>query len=494
MKVGKWIRDAAVAVALGAAALAVWAGVQALVQSSASSPAGRSSLFTVTRRDLHIALEESGTLMARSAERIVPGIERMIRVTYIAPEGTLVRKGDVVARIAVPDLDQDILRMERSLTEAIGDYRLAVVDLEIEREDARVGGAKASTAYAEARNELRKFTEIEAALEERRRAIRVDESRARLARARERLRTLPGYLQEGFAAPDALAQAQMEVRRAEHALWQAGENLRLYRTFEQPMGAARKRIDVTRKKSELEASRKRGDVRVKHHAMRLLGLRREIERMHEEWERLVSYKKRTVLKAPREGLVIHGDLTERLFDDEMVVYSEGGTWGDETLLTLPDLGALYVLLQIPQDRIYMLRTGMEARVRVAGKGREHLRGRIVRIAELAAASNWRTEELAFEVEVSLDDSAETLKPNSTVKVDIEIDRLRSVLAVPLHAIHRRKGRTFCTVAGPAGPLAAEVKTGRKGRFFVEVKSGLREGERIHLGRGHESTPGGKEDR
>jgi multidrug efflux pump subunit AcrA (membrane-fusion protein) len=52
--------------------------------------------------------------------------------------------------------------------------------------------------------------------------------------------------------------------------------------------------------------------------------------------------------------------------------------------------------------------------------------------------------------------------------------------VPIEAIFQREGKTFARVKGTMGVEERPVTTGRSSNSFVEILSGLEEGERVAL--------------
>jgi HlyD family secretion protein len=73
-----------------------------------------------------------------------------------------------------------------------------------------------------------------------------------------------------------------------------------------------------------------------------------------------------------------------------------------------------------------------------------------------------------------------LKPDMTASVTILLDARPGVLAVPAEAVKREKGKTlvYVLVNGKAEPR--EIKTGWKDGPWIEVASGLKEGETVLL--------------
>ena len=82
--------------------------------------------------------------------------------------------------------------------------------------------------------------------------------------------------------------------------------------------------------------------------------------------------------------------------------------------------------------------------------------------------------------ITIDEEVQQLKPGMTAVVDIHVDHLRDIVAVPIQAILQVKDETWCYVHSQGVSERRFVDLGRTNDKFVEIKSGLRVGERVVL--------------
>jgi macrolide-specific efflux system membrane fusion protein len=73
-----------------------------------------------------------------------------------------------------------------------------------------------------------------------------------------------------------------------------------------------------------------------------------------------------------------------------------------------------------------------------------------------------------------------LRPEMTASVTILLEGRRGVLAVPTQAVKRERGKNIVYLAGTAQPKPQEVKIGWKDNQWVEIVSGLEEGQTVML--------------
>jgi multidrug efflux pump subunit AcrA (membrane-fusion protein) len=81
----------------------------------------------------------------------------------------------------------------------------------------------------------------------------------------------------------------------------------------------------------------------------------------------------------------------------------------------------------------------------------------------------------------------------SAKVEVIIDELYDVLSVPIQTVTTQEGVKLCYVVTGSGPEKREVETGAFNNDFVEIKSGLVEGDKVLLNppRVSELEAGGK---
>jgi multidrug efflux pump subunit AcrA (membrane-fusion protein) len=82
--------------------------------------------------------------------------------------------------------------------------------------------------------------------------------------------------------------------------------------------------------------------------------------------------------------------------------------------------------------------------------------------------------------IAIENSQGRLKPDMTATVTIALDERADVVAVPDKALRRERGKTVVRVEGTAGPTSREVKVGLRGGGYVEIVSGVEDGERVVL--------------
>ena len=204
------------------------------------------------------------------------------------------------------------------------------------------------------------------------------------------------------------------------------------------------------------------------------------------------------LLAKKAGLVVYG-----AGGDQMVYYGnqepirEGATVRErQAIITIPDLSRMSVNVKIHESHIKKVKKGLKARITVDAFPDELLTGEITKVGVLPDSQNrWMSPDLkVYLTTVTIDGAHDWVKPGMSAMAEIFVDKLDDVVYIPIQAVSPSDGKQICYVAGGFKPERREIEIGEFNDEFIEVKSGLREGERVllRLPEGVESNRNGLE--
>jgi HlyD family secretion protein len=146
------------------------------------------------------------------------------------------------------------------------------------------------------------------------------------------------------------------------------------------------------------------------------------------------------------------------------------------LIRVQDLAHLVVTLDLSEFDVSRTRIGAPALISVDALGGKEFGGHV---SDVALSGNDSGGVVNFPVIIALNSSRGRLRPGMSVSARIIIRSRRDVVRVPLDAIVDRGGRSTVTVKSSSGALVQRtVKTGLEGKTFIEVRSGVRAGERV----------------
>jgi HlyD family secretion protein len=430
-----------------AAALMAVAGSGAPPTSSDRRVAGLPSAV-VRRTDLEVTFGGGGnvgsskfTMVSCEAEHLGDGAGAMT-ILSLVPEGTLVKKGDVLCRLDSSDYEELVRQQEIELERSTSEKAQAELDLK---------------AAEEALREYRDGQAVQSELELRGKVTLAEADRSK---AKNRLAWVRKMLARKYVSAAEVTAQEDAWLRTEVALAQANSDYRHFRLF-------------TRPKVTLELEAKIAGFREKL-AYSTMCVRSNRERL----EHLKKQVELCTIHAPHDGFVVHCELA--WFEDPKV--REGiQVYQGQPLCSLPDLAGLNVEMSVHESIVDRIRPGMPARIRVGSRPDRILAGHVESIDPLPRR-NWRVglDVFHFMAKVKIDEVVPGVLPLMSADVEVVTDRRPNALVVPAEAVTYEDDRPLCYVAGPTGLRRRPIRVGKAGRDLVEVLGGLAEGEEVIL--------------
>ena len=187
------------------------------------------------------------------------------------------------------------------------------------------------------------------------------------------------------------------------------------------------------------------------------------------------------LRALKPGLVVYGGGGDRRFYSGEDQIREGATVRErQPIITIPDMTQMSVRVKIHESHIKKIKKGMTARIQVDAFPDKHLTGDVSKVGVLPDSQDrWMNPDMkVYLTTIDIDGTHDWVKPGMSAKVEIEVNLLEDVVYVPIQAITPSAGKHLCYVANGAEPESREVEIGEFNDEFIEVKKGLKEGERV----------------
>lgn len=190
------------------------------------------------------------------------------------------------------------------------------------------------------------------------------------------------------------------------------------------------------------------------------------------------------LRAKKSGLVVYG-----ASGDDMVFYGgeerirEGASVRErQVILTIPDLSRMSVKVRIHESYIKKVAKGQKARITVDAFPDEVLTGEVTKVGVLPDSQNrWMNPDMkVYLTTITIDGSHDWVKPGMSAKVEILVNHIDDCVRVPVQAVSPDGDKQVCYVAGGLKPERREVQVGDFNDEFIEIKGGLKEGERVLL--------------
>jgi HlyD family secretion protein len=414
-------------IVVAATVLLGWAGYREYIARSA---AGIPDITVpVTGADPAITVTEQGELESSAATETHCEVEGdQNKIVTLLPEGSPVKKGDVVITFDTEQLKKTLVEQEVKTRLAEGKTILARGELEAVRNKALGDTAKADLALKLAEFDRDKYLEGEYRVEDAKKKGLISVEEEELQAAKEKLAGLRRLVKKGFAPPESLRLKELEIDNKALTLSNNKADLTVLEKFtrrKQEMELSGRVEDAKRELARVRASSKaaiekaQADLEAAETAARLE--KTALSRAQKQLER-------AVVKAAQDGIIFYAkdpwsNPENRIRPGALVRYHQ-------RLFSLPDLTRLQVKVRIHEAAVKMIHPGLQAEVRVDSLGDLVFPGSITKVETLADFNgNWgerRATERVAVVKVNGIAAQAGLKPGMTAEVRIPGQELSDV--------------------------------------------------------------------
>jgi len=465
--------------------------------------------YTLRRGNLPITIIESGNLEAARAENIISEVEGQSRILEIVPEGTFVKKGDVLVKLDSTDIEEKLTQQEISFQSAQSQYAQAEANYKIQLNQSQSNIKAAELDVKFARLDLEKYLGSEAAglLEAGTPLESIDFSKVLGGQALQRKRELESAInlaeaeekrasnkaewtrklaEAGYVTRMELEADELDLKRKIVAREQAETALDIFLKYEFPRESEKLYSDYLESKRELERVRAKAESENLRAEASMLAAKATLKLQESRLEKLKEQLAKTIIRAPQDGMVIYASSVQasrRPGSPTGTLIEQGATIRyRQEIISLPDTSTMQVRVNVHESFIDKIKPGLQAFVTVDAFPNRKLKGEVTKVALLPdSPMRWLNPDIkVFPTEVRLSEKIAGLKPGMSAQVEIVLAQLNDVLSVPLQAVFNRDGQNVCWVVKGSKVFERPVEVGLTDDRFAEIRSGLKEGETVLL--------------
>jgi HlyD family secretion protein len=447
--------------------------------------AGDGSILTYTAQidsfDVRIPL--NGEMKASRNVEIRNQVEGQTTILSLIPEGSRVKEGDTLVTLASDAIKEKLedsrIRLDNAIAATVNSQELVHIQ-EMQNES----DIKAAETTAElARLEYEQFDKGDAKVQIDTFDTALENAKTDLERKQKDLARVKELAAKQFVSDNDVLDAVIAERDSENKLATADMNLKVWNLYAEP----RQRQTLQKKKDDAKAELERIKARGKANLLLKqadLQAKRSTQRVEESRNKLLQEQLAAcTIKAPQAGMVVYQTSLGGYQNQGPV--EEGATVRqNQVLIQLPDTTRMTVEVRLPESLTQKVKKGQEAVISVDAAPGKTFHGKVDSIAVLPDSSNrWANPNLKeYLTSVMLDERDEALKPGMSAKVEIMVDRLKDVLAVPLQAVFNTGGESYVFVGNSEHYEKRLVVTGGSSSTKVEIRQGLSKGEQVLLSR------------
>jgi HlyD family secretion protein len=437
---------------------------------------------TVQRGPLRISVIERGNLKAADSLVLKSEIEGNTTILKLVAEGTMVEAGDVLCELDATELIDRRFQQDISTRNAEASFVKSKQNYEIQQSqnDSDIKRAEQSLRFADI--DLRKFQEGERSAKsaEADEAIKLAEEE--FTRAEEKLAWSSKLNEKGFLTDTELEADRLSLSRARIQLEQAKRDMDLLERFQLPRDEADLVSKLEEAARELERVKLQAAARIVDYDADMRTNEAKLSLEREKLTKLETQIAKSKIIAPRAGMVVYA-------------VEEGGRYGSsnpikegtqvrerQDILTIPSAAGMIAQVSLHESVLKQIEPGQPVVLKIDALTGREFHGRVKFVAPMAdQTSFWANPNLrVYRTEVSVEDAVNEMRPGMSCAVEIMVEEIEDTLFVPVQSIFRRGEATLAFVDRGGSSEERTVEVGRYNDRWVQVLSGLSEGEVVLL--------------
>ncbi|XOA42960.1 MAG: efflux RND transporter periplasmic adaptor subunit [Candidatus Nealsonbacteria bacterium] len=174
----------------------------------------------------------------------------------------------------------------------------------------------------------------------------------------------------------------------------------------------------------------------------------------------------TILRTPVDGQVVKvnksiGEIVQSTLQDAVIILLPSSPFKIE--------------VDIYEEDIVDIKVDNPVEITLVAFSDDILKGRVISIDP---AEKLIGGIVYYEVTIDFEETKEGIKPGMTADIIIESDKKENVLVIPKRAVKKMDGKKIVQVFKDGEIKEREIEIGLKGNEYIEVISGLQEGEKV----------------
>jgi HlyD family secretion protein len=437
--------------------------------------------YKVPRGDLLISFTERGNIRAARSVPIYSSVEGSSTIVTLVPEGTYVSEGEILVELDSSEMTQLHNQQQIAVDTAEADLLQATEALEIQKSLSESEVRDAELALKLAEIDMKKYEEGDYKLALTKANADKTIAEEELTRAKNKYEWTQKLAEKGYVTGTELIADRLAVSKADLQLEQARGELEVLEKYTHKKDHEKYSSDLRQAQHALDRSKRKAKSEVAQAEAAKKGKDSTLRLSEKRLQKISDQLAKTKIRAPKDGMVVYS--TEGWRRDR-VIEQGAEVRENQLLMNLPDVSTMAVEAQVHESRVDQVREGLTAFVSIDALPNLNLKGKVTKVGLLPDSVNrWMNPDLkVYQTEVTIEESPDVklLKPGMSAKVQIIVTVLKDVVYVPVQSVTSVDRDQVCYVYVDGRFQPRAVKTGRYNESFVEIASGLAEGDVIQL--------------
>ena len=496
-------------------------GAYRLSRQNTGSVSQSVSTFKVSRGDLTMSVTESGTIKARNAVEIKSQVEREAIIVSLVPEGSYVTAQDVDNGKILVELDSSEFRdrmnqqkitynsAEADYTDAKesliiqenqndSDVQLGLMNVKFAKMDLQkyLGEETADKMLALYRSDPNQRPEITGLLSDpnqlggeslqkyRELISNIDLAEEDYKKAYTDLGWTEKLFEKSYVALSDLDTDRLKVHRLEVNWDQTKTALDLFARYEFLKQTEELFSGFLEAERELERIYAQTRSKLAQAKARLNSSEAKYLLNKEQLARIEKQIEFCTMRATEPGMVIYASNSGGRGRGSSRTNIEVGedVRERELIMTITNADEMDVDVKVHETNVDKVRVGQLANIVIDAQPDKVFNGEVLKIAPLPDPQSFfgNPDLKVYSTDVSLESAGGSIKPGMSARVEILIAQLQDVLSIPIQCVANRGGRKVCYLMTKNGPKEQVVETGVFNDRFVQILTGLQEGQQVLL--------------
>lgn len=445
---------------------------------------GNSATFAAKQGLLIISVTESGTIQAREQVIIKSEVEGKTTILYIIPEGTKVKKGELLVELDASRLLDNRIDRQIKVQNVEAAYISASENLAVAENQAKSDVDKAEMTLQFAEQDLEKYLKGEYPNELKETEARITLAEEEVARAKEKLKWSKKLYNEKYISQTELRADELAEKKKVLDLELAQNNLNLLKNYSYKRKLAQLKSDRQQAEMALTRAKRKAKADIAQAKAGLRAKESEFEREKDKLDKNEKQIKKTKIYAPSDGLAIYATSAQSGHRRGRVEPLDAGQEVRERqeLIYLPTASLFNAEIGIHESSLDKVSLDLPVKLTVEALPGKIFSGRVTKIAPLPdAQSAWMNPDLKiYKTEIHLDTNSGELRTGMSCRAEIIIAQYDEALYIPIQAVIKVKDQTTVYVKKGRTFEPRQVEIGLDNNRMVHIISGLQPDEMVSL--------------
>jgi HlyD family secretion protein len=369
-------------------------------------------------------VREAGVVQSADTLELRSQIEGSTTILHIVPDGSAVKKGDLLVELDASSLRDAQLKQEVAAAEARGALQQAETTRSALSEAGKGRLAVAELALKVAELDQQRFQGEGGELE-----LEMRKADSHLAVAEQRLNVaeltfehVEKAVEDGRADKRNLEEARLAVVESRAQLETAQASRQFLTGHARDYRAAALQLAVAQAKATLSQIKTESIVALQKAQAEAVARKTAFQLEEGRLKRIQQQMENCCIVAPRDGIVVYANVAAARRTDPGAVIGQGATVRQrQPILTMPDMTRLRVRATVHESRVDRVRKGQPAEIRVDAFPDRVFRGTVAEISDTPEPTSWFNSQVKqYAVVVSIEDPPPQLRLGMTALVEIDV--------------------------------------------------------------------------